>query len=261
MSIIREMRQVCQLRKMNRKGKIILTGHWYNKYFTRYFSIYLTWFFVKLGVTANTVTMLALIAALAGVGLCVPHVLWMTILGTFLLWTFEVLDCVDGEVARWTKKSSVKGFYLDLVSHVLCDHLEKAVCALHLYFWKGQIWYLALAFIIYAASATEHGIRKCFSYVNVILPDEAVSLTTYSQCKSRKEKFCHLLLVGFNMSLRHFNIKLISLILIFIAYAGYDVPLIVFCGLLAVYGTLGVVIRIGIHYFFQLPDIPHEKKV
>ncbi len=121
MSAIQEMRQVCQPRKMNRRGKMVFAGScWYNKYCTRYFSIYFTWFFVKLGVGANGITALMLICGLLGPLLCMPHSVWITILGVFFLCMFEVLDCVDGEVARWAKKTSVKGVYLDKLSHLIC---------------------------------------------------------------------------------------------------------------------------------------------
>ena len=142
MPAIHEMREVCQTKRMDRRGKMVFTGFWVNRLITRRFSIYFTWFFVKLGVSANQVTALMLFFGIAGIALCIPHVLWTTILGGLFLILLQTLDCVDGEVARWTKTSSVKGVYLDLISHLFCNTLAKPMVAFHLYLWQGDRIYL-----------------------------------------------------------------------------------------------------------------------
>lgn len=264
MGIIQEMRRVCQPRKLNDKGKLVLTGHWYNKYFIRYFSIYLTWFCVKLGVSANAVSVMMIVAGLAGTVLCIPHVLWMTILGVFALMVFEVLDCVDGEVARWNKNSSLKGLYLDLISHVLCNPLAGAICALHLYAWTGEVRFLFIAFVTYVATASEHGIRKSQQRIRYIMSKKKDATPEFSyrgQKHGLMANICHWLKVGLNCSLETFSIKLVMLPLIFIGYAANDTPMRVFCWIFAVYTPLAVIIRILLHYFLSLPDLPHEKSL
>jgi len=172
MSVIKEMRDVCQPRRLNRKGKSVWASHWHNALFTRHISIYFTYVFVKLGVSANTVTLLMTICGIVGALLCMPHNIWLTVAGAVALIMFEVLDCVDGEVARWTKKSSVRGWYLDLVSHVFCNNLVKVMCAVHLYLLTQKPVYLILIFVTYFASASEQNIQRCYYYACHFIPKD-----------------------------------------------------------------------------------------
>ena len=167
MGIISEMRKVCQQRKPNAKGKMVYAGYWFNTLFVRHFSIYITWLFVKMGISANAVTFLMIPIGVIGVALCVPHVLWVNILGFLLLILAEVFDCVDGEIARWAKKSSVKGLYLDLVSHVLCNAPPFMLCGLHLYVLNGRTKYMILAFLAYATAQWRLGLSEVYYRIKV----------------------------------------------------------------------------------------------
>ncbi|MBN1803869.1 MAG: CDP-alcohol phosphatidyltransferase family protein, partial [Sedimentisphaerales bacterium] len=175
MGIIKEMREVCQQKKMNAKGKMVWTGYWFNAMFTRYISIYFTWLFIKMGLSANAVTFMMIPVGLLGAGLCIPHILWLNILGILLLMFAVVLDCSDGEVARWTKKSSIKGYYLDNVYHVLCHPTLYILCSLHLYFWNGEIVYLILAFVSYAMSQSSLSLLYVDLLVKTQLHDKGSS--------------------------------------------------------------------------------------
>ena len=261
MDSIRQMRDICQIKAINRRGKIALTGHWYNKYFTRHFSIYFTWLFVRIGVSANAITIASIVIGIIGSLLCIPHVLWMTLLGIFWLYIFELFDCVDGEVARWTKKSSVKGLYLDLISHVLCNHVAKILCPLHLYMFSGEVKYLVLAFITYAASSAEHGISTSFAYIRKTLPENLVNMYKYSSCNTKRQKAYCVAQAAFNMSLRPFNVKLVSFVLICFSYVGSNVPLGIFSWFYAIYSIVALLGRIMLHFKLQLPDIEHNKEV
>jgi phosphatidylglycerophosphate synthase len=52
--------------------------------------------------------------------LLVPGV-WGAVLGVLAVQLYLLLDCVDGEVARWKKQYSLAGVYLDRVGAYLCD--------------------------------------------------------------------------------------------------------------------------------------------
>ena len=108
MEIIQEMRAVCQQCKPNAQGKMVRTGHWINRLLVRRFSIYITWLFVRIGITANATTFLTILFSLMGLALCVLHIFWLNVIGACLLMLEEVFDCVDGEIARWTRKSSLQ---------------------------------------------------------------------------------------------------------------------------------------------------------
>ena len=91
----------------------------YGYYFIRPLSLYVTYLALRLGLTANQVTVLQTIAGLAG-ALCLAFPTTpMTIAGIALLQFGFVLDNVDGEVARFRKQVSVTGKFLDTVGHEL----------------------------------------------------------------------------------------------------------------------------------------------
>jgi len=52
-----------------------------------------------------------IVSGFAGFALCISHLLWLNIVGALLLLFGEKLDCVDGEVARWNRQSSLRGTY------------------------------------------------------------------------------------------------------------------------------------------------------
>jgi len=57
---------------------------------------------------------------LAGIALVVPG-LTGAILGALLIQIYLLLDCVDGEVARWRRQTSLTGVYLDRVGHYMSE--------------------------------------------------------------------------------------------------------------------------------------------
>lgn len=165
MPSIQEMRQICQKKIPNKKGKMVYSDNLWARYVTRHYSIYLTKIFVALGISANGVTFLMLLTGLSAFSLCIPHILWINIIGLLFWYLFEALDCCDGEVARWTKTSSVKGVYLDLINHVLSNPTIKAVLPLHLYFLNHEVKYIFIAFVTYAASICAHSMWFCMAAI------------------------------------------------------------------------------------------------
>lgn len=84
-------------------------------------SPYLTRVLLRAGFSANGVTWLMLAAA-AGAAVATG---WPTLAGAVLVVLFVqaqmLIDCCDGEVARWRGTSSPKGVYLDRVGHYLAE--------------------------------------------------------------------------------------------------------------------------------------------
>jgi phosphatidylserine synthase len=269
MSIIRQMREVCQQRKPNARGKMVLAGHWFNTLFVRHFSIYITWFFIKTGVSANVVTFLIIPASLVGTALCVPHILWMNILGALLVILAEVFDCVDGEIARWTKKSSLKGVYLDLVSHVWCNAPLSMICGLHLYILNGRVRYLILAFLAYAMAQCSLGLGEIYNRVISQIPSDANG-TAQSGPSSGKDLVKRsgakqiavrivkrMILVFTDISV----IRLTSFTCIFLSYAGIIGPLIFFAWFFVIFGIIRNVGVVASKFFLRIPHLRHIKKV
>ena len=109
MESIKELRNICQ----ETRDDLLYQRNWFDRNFTRRISMYLTKPFLAMGLSANQVTAISLLVGLAaGVLLVFPNpVLWLV--GIPLLYLYFVLDCVDGEIARYRKTSSLVGSYLD----------------------------------------------------------------------------------------------------------------------------------------------------
>jgi phosphatidylglycerophosphate synthase len=131
MIYLEQMRAVCQETITDSRGRRRLRGAWWNVRFSRHVSIYLTALLVRLGVTANQVTGVMLVVGLTSFLCAVPHVLYLNIASLALFLLFHILDCSDGEVARWTKCCSKGGVYLDYAAHVVCNCPLLAAAALH----------------------------------------------------------------------------------------------------------------------------------
>lgn len=78
-------------------------------------------YLVNTKVTPNQLTYLMTLAGvLAAPALLVPGI-WGAVLGVVMVQLYLLLDCVDGEIARWKKQFSLGGVYLDRVGAYLCD--------------------------------------------------------------------------------------------------------------------------------------------
>ena len=95
--------------------------HWAGRAYGRHVSPYFTWVFVRLGVTPNQVTVVMVVCGvLAGVVLAFGG-LWSAVLAAVLIQIYLILDCSDGEVARYTGRTSIAGVYLDRIGHYLSE--------------------------------------------------------------------------------------------------------------------------------------------
>lgn len=76
---------------------------------------------VNTRVTPNQLTyVMTVAAALAAPALLVPGIAG-AVLGVVMVQLYLLLDCVDGEVARWKKQYSMTGVYVDRVAAYVCD--------------------------------------------------------------------------------------------------------------------------------------------
>jgi phosphatidylglycerophosphate synthase len=257
MPSIQEMRQVCQKKVPNKKGKMVYSDHFWARFVTRHYSIYLTRMFVALGVSANEVTFLMMLTGLAAFALCIPHILWANILGLIFWYLFEALDCCDGEVARWTKTSSVKGVYLDLLTHVLVNHTIKAVVPLHLYFLTHEVKYVFIAFVSYAVDFCSDSILLCNSEIERNALARGVELSAIR--KSKIPKWWRYLrgLSGMSVCFIYFfvflPVPMSFLYLGLISWVEYFVWVII------ILEIWQLVVQIINDYYFSLSDATHAK--
>ncbi len=107
----RQLRERCQLPVRHHNDVAgLLFGDWA--------SLPLTKLFVDGGWSPNVATLGMLVCGLAGAALQVAGG-WWALAGALLLVLYYVLDCVDGEVARWHGVEDMRWGYYDTIFHLL----------------------------------------------------------------------------------------------------------------------------------------------
>jgi phosphatidylglycerophosphate synthase len=95
--------------------------HWAGKLYVRRASPYLTRLFLRTRITPNGVTWLMIASGLAAAAvLTLPGVL-PAVAAVMLIQVQILLDCSDGELARWLDVRSTAGVYLDRIGHWLTE--------------------------------------------------------------------------------------------------------------------------------------------
>ena len=84
-------------------------------------AIYFSWFFIKLGLSANGVTVVSGLICLIGGVLLTARSIWLIFLGAACFILFHILDCSDGQISRYRKQSSLYGHFLDGYMHFVFD--------------------------------------------------------------------------------------------------------------------------------------------
>ncbi|MGS2591480.1 CDP-alcohol phosphatidyltransferase family protein [Streptomyces sp. NRRL F-5135] len=95
--------------------------HWAGRLYMREISLHVDPFLVNTRITPNQLTYLMVVVGIAGGAVLLVPGLTGAILAAVLFQIYLLLDCVDGEVARWRKQTSITGVYLDRIGHYLCE--------------------------------------------------------------------------------------------------------------------------------------------
>src|ERR1700712_2694080 len=119
-SSIAELRRVAQPPEVRSRAN---AEHWTASLYLRDISPYLTWVFLKTSISANGVTGFMILAGWAtAFSLLIPGIAGPAL--ALVLGQLQMLiDCCDGEVARWRGTSSPAGVFLDNVGHYSTETL------------------------------------------------------------------------------------------------------------------------------------------
>ena len=91
--------------------------HWAGRLYMRRLSPYLTRLVLRTPLPANGVTAVMIPAGLLGALSFTFAGIWPAAVGVLLVQLQLLLDCSDGEVARWRRQFSPVGVYLDQLAH------------------------------------------------------------------------------------------------------------------------------------------------
>ncbi|WP_411469355.1 CDP-alcohol phosphatidyltransferase family protein [Curtobacterium sp. ME26] len=119
-SSIAELRAVAQPDEVRSRAN---AEHWTASLYLRDVSPYLTWLLLRTRVSANQVTgLMILVGWSVAAALLIPGI-WGALLALVLGQLQMLVDCCDGEVARWRGTRSPAGVFLDKVGHYTTEGL------------------------------------------------------------------------------------------------------------------------------------------
>jgi len=95
--------------------------HWAGALYIRHLSVYATRALLPTGISPNGVTWLMILVGLAGAAVVPFGGLAGPLLCAFAMQLQILLDCSDGEVARWRQRFSPAGIYLDRIGHYVTE--------------------------------------------------------------------------------------------------------------------------------------------
>lgn len=95
--------------------------HWAGRLYMRRLSPYLTRLLLRTPLTPNGVTWIMILTGVAAAAVLTLPGIVPAVAVVVLLQLQILLDCSDGELARWTGRKSPMGIYLDRVGHYLTE--------------------------------------------------------------------------------------------------------------------------------------------
>ena len=129
---IAELREVSQPPEVRQRAN---AEHWTASLYLRNISPYLTWVLLKTSISANGVTgLMILVGWSTAAALLIPGIGGAAL--ALVLGQLQMLvDCSDGEVARWRGTSSPAGVFLDKVGHYSTEALIPIVLGIRAAGW------------------------------------------------------------------------------------------------------------------------------
>ena len=136
----------------------------YSTFVVRRMSKPLTRLALRLNMSPNAVTLVSFAVGLGAAGAFAAGYRWALVLGAILLQLSLVIDCVDGEVARATRRFSALGAWLDASTDRVKEYLAYAGLAIGAAAVAGvNIWPLAIIMLV--LQTTRHMMDYDFSRV------------------------------------------------------------------------------------------------
>lgn len=114
----------------------------------RKFSKILTWLSVRIGATPNQITLISFAVGLYSAYSFSRGDFWSIFLGAVLLQLSIIVDCVDGELARYTRKFSKLGAWLDAVTDRVKEYMVFLGLAYGAQLDGRNLWIPAMAMMV-----------------------------------------------------------------------------------------------------------------
>jgi phosphatidylglycerophosphate synthase len=115
---------IAELREVTQPASIFARNsgeHWAGRLYMRRLSPYLTRLLLRTPITPNGATWLMIVSGIAAAAMLTLPGIWPALAAVALIQLQLMLDCSDGELARWTNRRSPAGVYLDRLGHWLTE--------------------------------------------------------------------------------------------------------------------------------------------
>jgi len=122
-------------------------NEFYSRVISARISPYFSAAFIRMGISANAVTFMMLIAGIIFPLMMLSHNIVVQMTGALCLPLINVFDTSDGEVARYSKATSDLGVYADKVFQLVIDINIYVVVAMLLFRQAGNVYYSVPAVI------------------------------------------------------------------------------------------------------------------
>jgi len=187
--------------------------------------------------------------------------------GGIFYFLFDVLDAVDGEIARWNSSSSTKGLYLDQVSHVFVDYPSRAVPALHYCLWKQDEIFAVLAVTALVSSLMGRAFREILLRINAESATQQdrnqtlesappATRTTFFQSLAQRLKASPIFMFPL---VKPRVVHIVTLAALLSAYSGFEGCLIFVSWFYAIYCMTRMLVEIPYYFSMRLVDVAHKK--
>ncbi len=123
--------------------------------------------YIKLGVIPNIITIHMILSGILGAILFSFPYLWLKILGAVMIHLWFILDCSDGEVARYTKKYSKYGKELDYMAHLI-NHPLFGMSLFFSLFQMGKYDFYPLLLIVIASNFLDY-LNRNLNTLNLVV--------------------------------------------------------------------------------------------
>ena len=135
------------------RAKRKVCTEYYSRVFSSRVSIYISAFCISKGISANTITKLMFLFGLLSVGVFWVDSIIFKILSLWGMIIFNILDTVDGEIARYKNETSTEGIFYDRLFQYIVDLLLFASMAYYILIEYGigivfAFWLIFLFFFI-----------------------------------------------------------------------------------------------------------------
>jgi len=170
---ILELREICQKSKEGHAGAYY--SDW-SEHVPRVFSIYITRLLIQTPITPNQITSLNIVFAIGSIGVLWPMEWWGYMLYAFSLFVVAVVDCCDGEVARYKNMQSYSGLFLDVSEATISRSLMFIALGVFHYWRYESLWVLVIGF----CASNAYLLAKTLHYTKfrVVRPQNASNLMT-----------------------------------------------------------------------------------